>query len=167
MGTTLETVDPRSTDVQAILVRHLTFTNATSPAEHVHALNTGGLLDPTVTMVGAWQDDGVLVGVGAIKQLDRDHAELKSMHVVEEARGQGFGRVIVAHLLRIAEERGYRRVSLETGAMEEFAAARALYASVGFVPCPPFGSYTLNEYSSYMTRELPAPDGRPEAAAPV
>jgi hypothetical protein len=32
-------------------------------------------------------------------------------------------------------------VSLETGIMEAFAAARSLYATVGFSPCAPFGDY--------------------------
>jgi len=92
-----------------------------------------------------------LLGVGAIKQLDPDHAELKSMHTAEEARRRGIGRAIVDHLLAVAAERGVSRVSLETGAMDAFAPARSLYASVGFVPCGPFGDYAESPNSAYMT----------------
>jgi len=119
----------------------------------VHALDTAGLLDPAVTFFSA-RRGGVLLGVGALKRLDRSQAELKSMHTVEAARGQGVGRAMVEHLLSVAVDRGYLRVSLETGTMEAFAAARLLYASAGFVPCEPFGEYTVNPYSTCMTISL-------------
>lgn len=157
MGWMLEAVDPRAEDVRGVLHQHLTFANATSPPGHVHALDIDGLLAPSVTMVGARQADGTLAGVGALKRLDERHGELKSMHVREEARGQGVGRAMLSHLLSVAGARGYRRVSLETGAMAEFAPARALYESVGFEVCEPFGDYTDNPYSLCMTLQLPDP----------
>jgi putative acetyltransferase len=86
--------------------------------------------------------------------IDGDQAEIKSMHTAKASRGQGVGRGIVYHLLGVARLEGYRRVSLETGTMDEFAPARALYKSVGFVTCPPFGKYTDNPYSTCMTIEL-------------
>jgi putative acetyltransferase len=148
------TVDsPLAADVRSLLETHLAFARATSPPEHVHALDVDGLLDPTVTFFSA-RRDGVLVGVGAIKQLDDLHAELKSMHTTAAARGQGVGRAMVEHLLKVAVERGNRRVSIETGTTEAFDAARALYASAGFRPCAPFGQYTVNPYSVCMTIEL-------------
>ena len=87
------------------------------------------------------------MGVGAIRRLDETHAELKSMHTRAEARGQGVGQAVLAHLLQVAETRGYQRVSLETGTMDAFAAARSLYRKAGFRPCAPFGPYTVNPYS--------------------
>ena len=149
--------DPLVSDVRALLETHLAFAHGTSPPEHVHALDVEGLLDPTVTFFSA-RHDGVLVGVGAIKRLDDLHAELKSMHTTAAARGQGVGRAMVEHLLKVAAERGHRRVSIETGTMEAFDAARALYTSVGFRPCAPFAQYTVNPYSVCMTIEL---DGYP------
>ncbi len=97
---------------------------------------------------------GELVGVGAIKQLAVDHGELKSMHTRSSGRGQGVGRAMVTALVDIARTRGYRRVSLETGTQDEFAPARALYASMGFETCPPFGDYTANPHSVCMTLAL-------------
>jgi len=145
--------DPRADDVRAVLELHLAFTRTTSPPEHVHALDLDGLLDPAVTLYSA-RRDGAVLGVGAIKRLDDAHGELKSMHTVEQARGQGVGRAMVGHLLSVAAGRGYRRVSLETGAQPAFAAARALYAKVGFTSCPPFASYTVNPYSTCMKIDL-------------
>lgn len=145
--------DPRAGDIQALLERHLSFARAASPPEHVHALDTAGLLDPAVTFYSA-RRDGALLGLGALKELDRSHAEVKSMHTVDAARGHGVGRAMVEHLLSVAAGRGYGRVSLETGTTEEFVAARLLYAKVGFRPCEPFAEYTVNSYSTCMTITL-------------
>ncbi len=147
--------DPRAPDVASLLERHLAFARATSPPEHVHALGIEGLIDPAVVFFSA-RDDGTVVGVGAIKRLDDRHAELKSMHTASEERGRGVGRAMVEHLLGYARTQGYGRVSLETGTMEEFAPARALYARAGFEPCAPFGAYTVNPYSTCMTLRLDA-----------
>lgn len=148
--------NPAAADVRALLARHLEFTTATSPPEDMHALDADGLLDPAVTFF-SFRRDGELLGVGALKRLDGRHAELKSMHTVAAARGAGIGRAIVEHLVGVARERGYRRVSLETGSMAEFAPARALYASTGFVPCEPFGDYRRSRNSTFMTLALDPP----------
>jgi putative acetyltransferase len=145
--------DPNAADVRALLERHLAFARETTPPEHVHALGTQAWTEPGLTFYGA-RRDGLLMGVGAIRRLDETHAELKSMHTRAEARGQGVGQAVLAHLMRVAGEQGYQRVSLETGTMDAFAAARALYRKAGFEPCPPFGQYTLNPYSVCMTLTL-------------
>lgn len=76
------------------------------------------------------------------------------MHTASEARGQGIGRAMLVHLIAEARARGYRRLSLETGTMAAFAAARGLNASAGFVPCEPFGSYFHSPNSACMTLSL-------------
>ena len=146
--------DPRADDVRLLLERHLTFAHEVTPADHVHALDVNRLLDPAVTFFAA-RRSGELLGVGALKELDPSHAEIKSMHTASAARRQGVARAIVEHLLGVARERGYARVSLETGTDEEFVAARSLYAALGFTPCEPFADYTVNPYSTCMTIELP------------
>jgi putative acetyltransferase len=145
--------DPRREDVSRLLGRHWDLAYELTPPEHVHALTIEQLLDPAVTVYTA-RSDGELVGIGALKELDRTHGELKSMHVAEEVRGQGVGRALVAHLLGVARERGLQRASLETGTGESFAPAQALYRSAGFVPCEPFAEYTSNPYSMCMTIRL-------------
>jgi putative acetyltransferase len=145
--------DPNADDVRALLARHLAFASGESPPEHVHALPGAAWTDPGLTLYGA-RRDGSLLGVGAIRRLDDTHAELKAMHTRAEARGQGIGQAMLAHLLRVARGCGYHRVSLETGTMAAFAPARAMYRKAGFRPCPPFGAYTVNPYSVCMTLAL-------------
>ena len=94
--------DPNAGDVRALLERHLTFARGQSPPEHVHALAGGAWPDADLTLFGA-RRDGSLMGVGAIRRLDETHAELKSMHTRAEARGQGVGQAVLAHLLQVAE----------------------------------------------------------------
>jgi putative acetyltransferase len=146
----MATEDPRAEDVTALLERHLAFAREVTPAGHVHALQVERLVDPSVTFFTA-RREGRLVGVGALRRLDGTHAELKSMHTSEAARGQGVGRAMVTHILTFAASSGYERVSLETGTMEAFASARSLYEKAGFVECEPFGDYTTNPFSTCMT----------------
>jgi putative acetyltransferase len=145
--------DPRADDVRELIARHLAFARSVTPPEDVHALDLDGLVDPTVTFF-SYRDGGELLAVGALKHLDDEHAEVKSMHTAESARGRGIGRAMLAHLLAVARERGYRRVSLETGAMAAFEPARALYLSAGFEPTGPFGDYAPSENSAFMTLKL-------------
>ena len=142
--------DPGAEDVRALLARHLAFNHEQSPPEDVHALDLEGQLDPAVAFFSA-RADGRLVAIGALKELDRHHAEVKSMHTVEAARRQGVARAMVDHLVAIARSRAYQQVSLETGASDAYAPARSLYASAGFVTCGPFGSYAASPNSEFMT----------------
>jgi putative acetyltransferase len=145
--------DPRAQDVRALLARHLAFARSVTPPEGVFALDVSALLDPAITFFSA-RRDGELLAVGALKQLDHTHGELKSMHTAEQARGHGIGRAMVRHLLGVARDRGLSRVSLETGSMVAFAPARALYASAGFTECGPFAGYPDSPHSVFMTIAL-------------
>jgi putative acetyltransferase len=147
--------DPRADDVRKLLEAHLSFAHAVTPPGHVHALDVEALVDPAVTFFSA-RRDGVLLGVAALKRLDESHAELKSMHTSEGALRSGVGRALVEHLLAVATDQGYSRLSLETGTGEAFEAAHTLYAHAGFEPCEPFAGYTVNPYSTCMTMALAA-----------
>ncbi|MBA2516215.1 MAG: GNAT family N-acetyltransferase [Solirubrobacterales bacterium] len=148
--------DPRAPDVRALLERHLAFANSHSPPEDVHALDVDALLDPAVTFFSFRLGDELL-GVAALKRLDESHAELKSMHTAQGARGRGIGRAMLDHLIYFARQRRFQRVSLETGAMPAFAPARSLYASAGFRPCEPFGDYRLSRNSTFMALSVNGP----------
>jgi len=95
-----------------------------------------------------------VLGVGAIKELDAEHGELKSMHTAAEARGRGVGQAMLNHLLSVARARGYRRVSLETGTTPGFTAARAMYAGNGFTPGEPFADYGRSEDNTFYALVL-------------
>ncbi len=147
--------DAASYDVVAVLERHLAFAREHTAPEAVFALDGPRLQQAGVTVFCA-RREGHVVGIGALKELDPLHGELKSMHTVAEARGQGVGRAMVDHLVDVAQARGYARVSLETGAGDAFVPARALYRGAGFVPCGPFDDYPDAATSVFMTRELRA-----------
>ena len=132
--------DPRAKDVRALLGRHLALAHVHTPPGESYALDAEALRDPAVSFF-SYRVDGELLGVAALKRLDAEHAEIKSMHTAEAARRRGVGRALVDHLIALARARCYRRVSLATGAGPEFVPARALYAGAGFTPCAPFADY--------------------------
>lgn len=144
---------PDNADVQQLLAAHLNFAHEHSPREDVHALDVSGLLSSDISFFSI-RSQGTLLGVGAIKRIDEGHAELKSIHTAELARGRGVGRAMVRHLLAVARECAYSRVSLETGSMEAFAPSRSLYEAVGFEVCDPFEGYGASPNSTFMTLDL-------------
>jgi putative acetyltransferase len=142
-------------EVAALLEEHVTEMRRYSPPESVHALDLDRLRTPDLTFWSVW-DGGVVLGCGALRELDPGHGELKSMRTRATHRGRGVGTAVLDHLVGEARRRGYRRVSLETGSPEPFAAARRLYARRGFVECGPFGPYAADEFSVFMTLDLTA-----------
>ena len=108
----------------------------TSPPESVHALDIDGLRHPTITFWSAWID-GELAGIGALKTIDAERGELKSMRVDDRFRGSGVGRAILLHIIAAARERGMTSLWLETGSPEDFVPAQRLYESEGFIALRP------------------------------
>lgn len=135
----IEIDDPARPDVQALLIEHLRDMYDLSPPESVHALDVTKLKTPDVTF-WSMREQGVLLGCGALKQLDPEHGEIKSMRTPAALRRRGAGRAILEHIVAVARSRGYKRLSLETGSMAAFLPARRLYESFGFSYCEPFGS---------------------------
>jgi len=145
--------DLSGAEIRALLDEHLRSMHALSPPESVHALDLAKLRRPDISFWTAWAD-GVLVGCGALKELDRAHGEIKSMRTPAALRRRGAGRAILAHIVAVARARGYRRLSLETGSSEAFAPAQRLYESFGFTRCGPFGDYVADPHSVFMTLRL-------------
>lgn len=140
-----------SEELAQLLQTHWEFCTTTTPIEHVYALDASKLFTPDITVFGA-RVLGELVGVGAIRKLDADHAELKSMHTLAKSRGNGIGKAIVAHIESFAKVQGIKRISLETGSSEAFKPARELYKSLGYEECEAFGDYVLSEHNTCMTK---------------
>ncbi len=124
-----------------------------SPPESVHALGVDDLRHPSVTFWSAWIDEE-LAGIGALKNLDAERGELKSMRVDDRFRGTGVGRALLVHIMAAARERGLTSLWLETGSVADFTPARRLYESAGFTACGPFDAYTDDPFSVFMTRDL-------------
>ncbi|MCB0991999.1 MAG: GNAT family N-acetyltransferase [Acidimicrobiales bacterium] len=124
-----------------------------SPPGACHFFDIDRLKDPSVTVWSVW-DGNELAGCGALHEIEATHGELKSMRTHDLHLGKGVGRAVLAHIVAEARRRGYRRLSLETGRGEPFAAAIHLYDSFGFSDCGPFGDYTESDFSLYLTLEL-------------
>jgi putative acetyltransferase len=124
-----------------------------SPPESVHALDVAKLRDPRVTFWSAWVGEQI-AGISALKLLDAERGELKSMRVADAFVGKGVGRALLNQMLQEARTRGLKSLWIETGTNPSFAPATKLYESAGFVPCAPFESYVLDPYSQYMTLVL-------------
>jgi len=149
----IEIDDPARADVLALLEEHLRNMHELSPPESVHALAVSGLKIADMTFWTVREGD-LLLGCGALRQLTLEHGEIKSMRTPAALRRHGAGRAILNHILEVARERGYKRLSLETGTAESFAAAHRLYESAGFLKCGPFGDYKLDPHSVFMMLDL-------------
>jgi putative acetyltransferase len=121
--------------------------------ESKHALDLEGLRAGDITFWTVW-DDGVLVGCGALKELDPSTAEIKSMRTSRAQRRKGIASALLEHMLNVARDRGYRSLKLETGSYEALAPARALYEKFGFEYCGPFADYKEDPNSVFMTKTL-------------
>ena len=151
-------IDIRVDDLAAeatrtLIARHLDGMHDSSPPESVHALDADGLRHPAITFWSAWID-GELAGIGALRQIDAERGELKSMRVDDRFLGLGVGRAILRRIVTEARARGMTSLWLETGATEDFVPAQRLYASEGFVTCGPFEGYAEDPFSVFMTRTL-------------
>jgi len=147
-------------EIHALLQEHLYSMTLHSPPESIHALDLDALRKPEITFWTAWNepDKGgsskVLLGCGALKELDTGHAEIKSMRTASPHLRKGVARAILSHIMDQARRRYYARLSLETGSAKGFEPARNLYASVGFAYCGPFAQYVEDPYSLFMTKAL-------------
>jgi putative acetyltransferase len=138
---------PSRPDVLALLEEHLRHMHELSPPESVHVLDVSALQRPEITFWSV-REEGLLLGCGALKELDRWHGEVKSMRTPQSLRRRGAGRAV------LARRRGYQRLSLETGSMEAFRPALCLYESFGFKHCTAFADYKPDPYSVFMTLKL-------------
>ncbi|MFP1643254.1 GNAT family N-acetyltransferase [Pontitalea aquivivens] len=144
---------PVQPDLALLHARHTQAMHADTPPESIHMLPAEAL-----AASGIWffvmREAGMALGMGAFKRIDAAHAEIKSMHVLSEARGRGLARRLLDHLMASARAAGFARLSLETGAQPSFAAARVLYAQAGFAECGPFEGYGPDPNSVFMTRAI-------------
>ena len=140
-------------EVKALLRHHLSSAAEHSPPESRHALNLDGLTHPDVTFWSVWEKEALL-GFCALKALDAEHGEIKSMRVADAHQRRGVADAMMTHLIEASMRSGHQRLSLETGSMAAFDAARRLYAKHGFEPCAPFAEYTKDPNSVCLSRRI-------------
>lgn len=124
-----------------------------SPPESVHALDIEKLRSPDIIFWTGWID-GELAGCAALKQLNTEHSEIKSMRTSTTHLRQGVANKLLQHLITEAKNKGYKKISLETGSMVAFSPAKELYKKFGFRECEPFADYQEDPYSVFMTMVL-------------
>jgi putative acetyltransferase len=140
-------------EIAALLTEHLRCMAEVSPPESRHALNLDELRKPDITFWSVW-DGRELVGCGALKELNSEHGEIKSMRTAQAHLRKGVASLLLERIISEAKQRAYRRLSLETGSMRYFEPAHQLYRKFGFVRCPPFDGYIEDANSLFMTKEL-------------
>ena len=145
--------DLTGSKVVELIREHLQGMALISPPESIHALGLESLRKPDVTFWSAWEGEE-LVGCGALKELDGHHGEIKSMRTSSSHLRKGVAKRVLQHIIEEAKQRGYRRLSLETGSQAAFEPARKLYSNFGFQYCGPFSDYAEDVNSVFMTLEL-------------
>jgi putative acetyltransferase len=144
---------PLTPDLALLFERHTADMHADTPPESIHMMDKGALAAPGIRFF-VLRDGGTPLAMGAFKRIDATHAEIKSMHVLHEARGRGLSKAMLDHLVAEAARDGFIRLSLETGVQPTFVAARGLYERAGFIDCPPFEGYGPDPNSIFMTKAL-------------
>jgi len=140
-------------EVNQLLKKHFIELRAASPEGSAHVLDIPGLKVTSIKFWSLWEEN-LLMGCGALKFLDKNHGEFKSIRIHHSFRGKGNGIKIINHLIGEAKELNIRRISIETGASKFFAPARKLFDNCGFKPCPPFAHYKEDINSLYLTKLL-------------
>ena len=136
--------------VHELLVKHFIELRSVSPEGSAHVLDIAGLKDPTIKFWSLWEEND-LMGSGALKFLDKEHGEFKSIRVSDNFRSKGNATKVINHLINEAKKLNIKRLSLETGAGDFFLTARKLFIKCGFEPCKPFSHYKEDINSIYMT----------------
>ncbi|GAA3862504.1 GNAT family N-acetyltransferase [Celeribacter arenosi] len=155
MAMTITPTGLNGAGVLDLIAAHTAFCTATSPRESCHFLDASGLDSPDVTLWAA-REGGDLLGIAALKRLPDEAGEIKSMHTAAPARGRGVADALLTQIETSARARHYTSLWLETGSMDQFAPARALYERHGFEPCAPFGDYKPDPNSAFYSKQLTA-----------
>lgn len=145
--------DLTAADVQSLVSEHLAGMHTNSPPGHVNALAIDALRHPSITFWSAWIGDS-LCGCGALKELDGSAGEIKSMRTRAQFLRRGVGQAILDEVLRVAHQRQYSHLYLETGTGPAFSAAHALYLRNGFEWTGAFAAYTATEFNLFMAKDL-------------
>ncbi|MDA9709962.1 GNAT family N-acetyltransferase [Candidatus Pelagibacter sp.] len=140
-------------EVNQLLKKHFIELREASPEGSAHVLDIAGLKVPSIKFWSLWEENQ-LVGCGALKFLEKDHGEFKSIRIHDNFRCKGYGIKIINHLIKEAKYLNIYRISIETGAGSFFTPARKLFNKAGFEPCPPFAHYKEDINSLYLTKLL-------------
>ena len=137
-------------EVKKLLISHFIELSSVSPVDRGHVLDIPGLKNPSIKFWSLWENDQ-LIGCGALKFLDKEHGELKSIRVADSFRRKGNGFKVINHLINEAKELNIKKISLETGTGNFFTPATKLFDKCGFKVCEPFAHYKKDPDACYMS----------------
>ena len=140
-------------EVHELLTKHFVELRAASPEGSAHVLDIPGLQDKSIKFWSLWNYD-MLMGCGALKFLDKEHGEFKSIRIHDNFRRKGNGISVINHLINEAKKLNINKLSIETGAGDFFKPARKLFKQCGFEVCGPFAHYKEDINSVYFTKTL-------------
>ena len=140
-------------EVNELLIKHFIELRAASPEGSAHVLDIPGLKISSIKFWSFWENEKLL-GCGALKLLEHDHGEFKSIRVHDNFRRQNIGIKLIEYLIIEAKKLNIRKISIETGAGEFFKPARKLFKRCDFKPCQPFGHYKVDPNSLYYTKQI-------------
>ena len=138
-------------EVHELLTKHFIELRAASPEGSAHVLDIPGLKVSSIKFWSLWLDEN-LIGCGALKFLEKDHGEFKSIRIHDNFRNKGYGIYVINHLIGEAKRLKIKRLSIETGAGEFFLTARKLFEKCDFKVCEPFAHYKEDINSVYFTK---------------
>jgi GNAT superfamily N-acetyltransferase len=93
--------------------------------------------------------DNKACGVGCLKSLNEEIAEVKRMYVDPSFRKIGAGRAILQSIINAAKEKGYKKIRLDSPKFME--AAHSLYRSFGFKDIPVYPEVEIpEEFRQYL-----------------
>ena len=136
-------------EVNELLVKHFIELRSVSPEGSTHVLDIAGLKDPSIIFWSLWEQDQ-LIGCGALKFLNKNHGEFKSIRVADKFRKKGNGIKVINYLINKAKKLNIKKISLETGTGNFFIPARKLFDKCGFRVCKPFAHYKEDPDACYM-----------------
>tara|TARA_A100001011_G_scaffold389289_1_gene470484 strand:- start:1654 stop:2112 length:459 start_codon:yes stop_codon:yes gene_type:complete len=140
-------------EVNELLKKHFVELRSVSPSGSTHVLDINGLKDKSIKFWSLWENDE-LIGCGALKLLESDHGEFKSIRVANKYRGKNYGTKIIRYLIEEAKKLKIKKISVETGSGDFFVSARRLFSSFGFKKCEPFANYKIDPNSCYMSLKI-------------
>lgn len=150
---TLVEDDLTGSQVGELLRYHLEQMHLNSPEASVFAFDITRLRAHDVSFWTAWDGDALL-GCAALRPLDADQGEIKSMRTAPAHLRKGVASTLLSHIVGVARARGYRRLSLETGSGPAFDPAISLYRRCGFVDGGIFGNYRRSAFNRFLHLEL-------------
>jgi len=146
---TLHPADFFNPQTRDLLALHLAGMHDNTPAGHVFVLDLSGLMAPEIEVWTVHQLDRV-AGIGALKRLNDQTGELKSMRTHPDFLRQGVAHTLLDHLIHRARSEGMKTLSLETGRGPSFDPALTLYPTRGFQPGEAFGDYQASEFNQFF-----------------